>query len=206
MLRIPLPLLRNSPETLELVRQILEDGGIAAIPTETFYGFAVDPFSEKAVNRVFEVKERDDGKALPVLFSSRTQLSSLGLDAKPFVLDRFFEIWPAPLTVILPLQAPIAASRGYRTLAVRLPAAPALHFLLNAVGPVTGTSANVSGDSPFDDPEQVAARFGERIDVLIDGGRTPGGLPSTLIDATTDPPTVLRDGAFSWTNPADPRL
>ena len=71
MLRIPLAVLRTSPETLAIVRQVLADGGIAAIPTETFYAFAVDPFSEKGVRRVFEIKGRDDGKALSVLFSSR---------------------------------------------------------------------------------------------------------------------------------------
>lgn len=201
MLRIPLAVLRTSPETLAIVRQVLADGGIAAIPTETFYAFAVDPFSEKGVRRVFEIKGRDDGKALSVLFSSREQLSALGLGDEPSVLDRYFDIWPAPLSVILPLRAPIAASRGGKTLAVRLPAAPAIHFLLNSVGPLTGTSANRSGDSPFNDPSELEERFKEELDVIIDGGRTPGGRPSTLIDATTHPPTLLRDGAFPWTTP-----
>jgi len=117
----------------------------------------------------------------------------------PELLDRFFLLWPAPLTVVLPIERPIAASRGLSTLAVRMPASRPLILLLESVGAVTGTSANPSGEPPLADPDAVAAAFSGRLDLLVDGGRTPGEAPSTIVDATVDPPAVVREGAHRWT-------
>jgi L-threonylcarbamoyladenylate synthase len=132
------------------------------------------------------------------VFSTRIQLRELGVEAADALLDRLFAIWPAPLTVVLPIRESIAASRGVSSLGVRVPAWADLVRLLEETGPLTATSANRAGEPPLSDPDEVAAAFGDRIDVLIDGGRTPGGKPSTLIDATVDPPAVLRPGAFPW--------
>lgn len=107
-------------------------------------------------------------------------------------------IWPAPLTVIFPIREPIAASRGGRTIAVRLPASKKLRDLLSLVGPLTGTSANRSGEEPLFTPAMVESEFRREIDLLVDGGKTPGGKPSTLIDATREPPVLLRQGAYPW--------
>lgn len=135
---------------------------------------------------------------LPVLFGDRGQLAQLGIAASEETLDRFFAIWPAPLTVVLPLRAEIPASGGARTLAVRMPAHEPLRALLSRVGPMTGTSLNRSGEDPCETADEAAALLSGGIDVLVDGGRTPGGLPSTLLDATASPPRVLRAGAFAW--------
>ncbi|MCI4355152.1 MAG: Sua5/YciO/YrdC/YwlC family protein, partial [Thermoplasmata archaeon] len=86
--------------------------------------------------------------------------------------------------------------------AVRMPASRPLILLLESVGAVTGTSANHSGESPLAEPDVVAAAFSGRIDLLVDGGRTPGEAPSTIVDATVDPPTVVREGAHRWTGGA----
>lgn len=198
MRRLRLADLLASAEEVTRLTEILTRGGVAAIPTETFYALAADPLSERGVSRVFEIKGRDDGKPLLVLFSSRGNLERLGVAAEQRLLDHFFGIWPAPLTVVLPLRAPIAASRGSRTLAVRVPADEPVRRLLGAVGPLTGTSANRSGAPPFSDPDDVAAAVGVHLDLLLDGGPTPGGAPSTIVDATEDPPRVLRPGAFRW--------
>ena len=168
------------------------------MPTETFYAFACDPFHAGAVARIFEIKGRDDGKPLPVLFADASDLERLGVVASPGSLERYFQIWPAPLTVILPISAPIAASRGLSTLAVRLPASKKLRDLLAAVGPLTGTSVNRSGAPPLSDPDTIENGFRREFDLLVDGGRTPGGNPSTLLDATREPPVVLRHGAHLW--------
>jgi L-threonylcarbamoyladenylate synthase len=197
-LRVRLDDLLRSPRDLARLRDLLSGGGVAAIPTETFYGLAAAPTDERGVARIFEIKGRDDGKPLPVLAASREQLVRLGVAARPELLDRFCLLWPAPLTVVLPLAAPIPASRGASTLAVRIPALPPLRDLLETVGPLTGTSANRSGASPLADPAAVAAALGADIDLLVDGGVTAGVLPSTLLDATKDPPFVIRSGAFSW--------
>jgi L-threonylcarbamoyladenylate synthase len=177
---------------------ILARGGVAALPTETFYALAADPMSERGVSQIFELKGRDDGKPLLVLFSSRRQLEALGVSAHPDLLDRLFRLWPAPLTAVLPLSAPIPASRGSRTLGVRMPAVAAVRRLLDSVGPLTGTSANRSGAPPLSSPDAVEDALGSDIDLIVDGGPTPGGEPSTVIDATREPPVVLRPGAFPW--------
>ena len=195
--RIALERLLESPAEISGLRALLSRGGVAAVPTETFYGLAADPASEPGIRRIFDAKGREDDKPLPVVFASRGQLEGLGVEPDAG-LQRWFAIWPAPLTVVLPIREPIAASRGLSTLGVRVPALPALVALLEATGPLTATSANRAGEPPLSDPDAVAAAFGERVDLLVDGGRTPGGMPSTLLDATAEPPTVLRAGAYRW--------
>jgi L-threonylcarbamoyladenylate synthase len=198
--RVPLADLVESEAEVAGLRDVLAHGGVAAVPTETFYALATDPASEKGVARIFEIKGRDDGKPLLVLVSSRDDLAQLGVEAAPRLLDRFFGIWPAPLTVVLPLRPPIAASRGSRTLAVRVPAGETIRRLLDRVGPLTGTSANRSGQPPISDPDELARELGGDLDLLVDGGATPGGAPSTIVDATLEPPRVLRAGAYAWTD------
>jgi L-threonylcarbamoyladenylate synthase len=190
--------LLESPAETARFREALRRGGVAAIPTETFYGLAADPRSEAGVARIFRIKKRDDGKPLLVLFSERRHLSDLGVGAGSDSLDRYMRIWPAPLTVVLPLLEPVAASRGASTLAVRMPADAAVLELLSAVGPLTGTSANRSGEPALSDPASVRDELGGDLDYLVDGGPTPGGSPSTLLDATRTPPVVVRAGAFRW--------
>jgi L-threonylcarbamoyladenylate synthase len=197
--RISIADLNASAAELTDLRALLAAGGVAAVPTETFYGLAANPKSEGGVERVFQAKGRDNGSPLPVLFGAREQLEHLGVSAPPELLDRFFLIWPAPLTVVLPIERPIAASRGRLTLAVRMPATRALILLLESIGAVTGTSANFAGEPPLDDPDAVAAAFEARLDMLVDGGKTPGDKPTTLIDATVEPPALLREGAHRWT-------
>ena len=198
MRRISIEKLLASPEELSVIRALLAAGGLLAIPTETHYGLAADPSSESGVGRIFTAKGRDDGKPVPVLFGSRDQLAGLGIDAADERVARYFRIWPAALTVVLPVRAPLPASRGSRTLGVRLPASAALRDLLAALGPLTGTSANRSGEPPLDDPAAVTKVFAGSIDLLVDGGTTPGGPSSTVLDATREPPVVLRAGAHAW--------
>jgi L-threonylcarbamoyladenylate synthase len=196
--RIRIADLLASPAEREEFSRILRAGGLAAIPTETFYGLAADPHSEAGVRRALAMKGRETAKPLLVLFAERSQLDGLGILAAAEIVAHFFALWPAPLTAIFGLREPIPASLGRATLGVRMPAHDALHALLARVGPVTGTSLNRSGDPPCETAEQVAERFAGEIDLLVDGGKTSGGLPSTLVDATVDPPRVLRAGAFAW--------
>jgi L-threonylcarbamoyladenylate synthase len=166
------------------------------VPTETFYALATDPTNARGVERVLALKGREASKPLLVLFASFEQLEPLGVAAAPAVLDRFTAIWPAPLTVVLPLVRPIPASLGAGSLGVRMPAHDALRRLLALAGPLTGTSWNRSGELPRSDPDADGAA--SDVDLLVDGGTTSGGAPSTLLDATVSPPRVLRAGAFPW--------
>jgi L-threonylcarbamoyladenylate synthase len=203
MRRIAIDELLGSVEEVGRFAARIALGGVAAVPTETFYALAADPLSETGVRRVRQIKGRDDGKPLLVLFGARRQLEPLGVAASAGRLDALFRIWPAPLTAVLPLRAPIPASLGSSTLGVRLPDHERLRELLARTSAVTGTSANRSGEEPCTRADEVARIFGDEIDVLVDGGRTPGGAPSTVVDATVDPPRVLRAGAFPW--PPEPR-
>jgi L-threonylcarbamoyladenylate synthase len=196
--RIGIEELLASPDEVAALAALLARGGIAGIPTETFYGLAADPKSEVGVRRVLALKMRDAARPLLVLFGARRQLAPLGVAASPETLDRFFAIWPAALTVILPLSAPIPASGDALSLGVRMPAHAALRDLLVRIGPVTGTSFNRAGEPPCSDPEEAVRLMPGEVDILVDGARTAGGLPSTLLDATVDPPRVLREGAFAW--------
>jgi L-threonylcarbamoyladenylate synthase len=199
MRRVSIDTLNSSPDEVFRFRELLGNGGLAAVPTETYYALAADPTNATGVKRIFEVKGRDEHKPLPVLFGLRAQLDRLGVNVPADVLDHYFQIWPAPLTVVFPIREPIAASRGQLALAVRLPAAAKLRLFLSSSGALTGTSVNRSGSPPIDRPDTVEALFRRDIDVLIDGGVTPGGKTSTIVDATVDPPVVLRAGAFPWT-------
>ena len=198
MRRVPLDSLAGCSTALREIAQALKVGTVLAIPTESSYGLAVDPRSERGVRRVLDLKGREAGKALLVLVADREQLAALGVDAPRETLDRFFSLWPAPLTVVLPIRSPLPASCSGATLAVRVPAHAKLRALLETTGPLTATSLNRAGEPPCSDPDEAERLFEGQIDLLIDGGRTPGGAASTLLDATVDPPRVLRAGAFPW--------
>ena len=198
MHRIPIDALLSSAREVTNLRELLRHGGVVAVPTETFYALAGDPLDASAVQRIFEIKQRKDDNPLPVLFARRADLTRLGVEAESPALDPYFWIWPAPLTVVVPIRTPIAASRGRSSIAVRMPAAKKLRDLLSLIGPVTGTSLNRSGSPPLDSPDAVEAEFRREVVLLVDGGKTPGGKPSTIVDATREPPVVLRSGAFPW--------
>src|SRR6476469_9253278 len=127
--RLRLRELLESPHETSQLRELLQRGGVAALPTETFYGLAADPMNATAVARIARIKGRDFRKPFPVLFSDRPQLYRLGVDVDPRTLDFWFGIWPAPITVVFRLEKAIAASRGASTLAVRRPAAPEVRNL-----------------------------------------------------------------------------
>ena len=176
----------------------LARGGVVAVATETYYGFAADPFSGESVTAVYTLKGRSAEKALPVLIGRLSQLKELGVCASEAVLGRLRRIWPAPLTAVLPVSSPIAASGNTGNLAVRMPAHADLLRFLEISGPLTGTSANRSGAPAQNDPERVWKEFGKRGVWMIDGGLTPGGSASTVVDFDANPPRLIRAGAYPW--------
>lgn len=197
MLRIPFAMPAHLPAAVAAVRETLLGSGVVALPTETFYGLAVDPADAGAVARVFAVKGREAARALLVVAASLEQVQRLVvLDAAR--LAALAAEWPAPFTVVLPLRRPLAAAA--ETLAVRIPGHALLRSLLARVGPLTATSANRSGALPCATADAVSRSLGEAVDLLLDGGATPGGAPSTLLDWTGERPVILRPGA--WLLPA----
>jgi len=186
------------PAAAAAVREALARAAVVALPTETFYGLAVDPLDAAAVARVFALKGRGEDKALPVVVADLEQAAALAVIDAPR-RTALARVWPAPLTVVLPARR---GTGGAATIALRVPGHELLRSLLARVGALTATSANRSGQPPCADPGSVLAALGADVAVLLDGGATPGGAPSTLIDWTAATPRLLRQGAWrlppSW--------
>jgi L-threonylcarbamoyladenylate synthase len=176
-------------------------GGLVALPTDTLYGLAVDPFCADAVARVFAVKGRAAERALPLIAADAAQVAT-HLGRLPTTAERLAErFWPGPLTLILPAPRGLArdVTGGLGTVGVRVPDDGVARAICAACDrPVTATSANVSGEPPTSEPDQVERTLGDRIDVLIDTGPTRGGAPSTIVDVTGAAPALVRAGAISW--------
>ncbi|MEK6581884.1 MAG: L-threonylcarbamoyladenylate synthase [Nitrospirota bacterium] len=196
----------NLSETLEKAVEILKKGGIIAFPTETFYGLGVKSDMEDSLIRLYELKKRPVKKPMPLIIGSRKLLSSLVAstsNAAAALMDKF---WPGPLTIILDAKKRVSRylTVGTGMVAVRIPGESfALQLAKEAGFPITGTSANISGMPPAEDAEAVIKYFGDRIDLIIDGGKTPGNLPSTIVDATEGDIKILRKGAVSYSDIKD---
>ena len=177
---------------------VLRGGGIVALPTDTVYGIAVCLDTAGGVERLFRAKERPEEKAVMVLVDGLDQVAGIvGLPPAAAVLSRF---WPGGLTLVLPLTArdafPPALTAGLATLGVRVPDHPTPRALARVVGPLPTTSANVSGRPDSISAEDVAGALGGRIELVVDGGPSPGGTPSTVVDCSLDRPRILRAGAI----------
>jgi len=190
-----------SPMMLDAAVRAIRNGGVVAMPTDTLYGLAADPFRAEAVQRVFAVKARSAGQALPLVAADLDQVSAWIGALPPLAADLALRFWPGPLTLLLvaPETMPSVLNAGTGRVGVRVPSHPVARALCRLCGhPLTATSANPSGAPPSADPDEVARTLGERIDVLIDAGRAPGGPASTIVDVTGETPVLVRAGAIPW--------
>jgi len=185
----------------EAVR-ILGDGGIIALPTETVYGLAADPFNVHALLRLNRTKRKPDDSPFLLLLSGPSQVAAVaGPLPKQFhqLVDSF---WPGPLTVVVPGAAdlPAAVGGGQGTVAMRVPGMVLPRRIAAQLGrPITGVSANLYGEQPCRTATKVASTFGDDVEMILDGGPTPGGVASTIIDLTGTRPKVLRAGLVPTT-------
>ena len=176
---------------------VIRQGGVLAVPTDTFYGLGANALDETAVHRVCAIKGRPEGKPILVLIADQFQLAELVADVTPvaqFLMDQF---WPGPLTLIMRAtkKLPSILTSGTGLIGVRQPAHPALLRLLHHAWPLTGTSANRSGMSPLRMSHEVQATLGSEVDLILDGGPTAGGMPSTVVE-TAGHLRVVREGAL----------
>jgi tRNA threonylcarbamoyl adenosine modification protein (Sua5/YciO/YrdC/YwlC family) len=183
---------------LDEIHDTLRAGGVVLLPTDTIYGLHALAMDETAAAKVADIKGREDTKPFVVLGATLEQLEEIGIDIRPEVRNALLELWPAPLTAILPLKRPIPASRGAATLAVRVPALDWLRELVARTGPILSTSANRSGESPISDPKNLARELQNQLDGLCDGGHS-NGQPSTIVDFTGDEPRLIREGDVFFT-------
>jgi len=181
-----------------LVQRAVQQGGIVALPTDTYYGLGVDPFNEAAVDRLIHLKGRGDGKPILVLIGSLEQLSLVVQEITPVGQILIEKFWPGTLTILFPAkpELPRNLTAGTGLVGVRLSAYAPLNRLLRLVGPLTGTSANRSGFPPADTARQVELESGVNVDVVVDAGPTAGGLPSTVVNAQS-PVRIIREGAVT---------
>jgi L-threonylcarbamoyladenylate synthase len=185
------------PARIEAAVAALRAGGVVALPTETFYGLAVDSSQGEAVAQLNRLKSKDSGSPVLLLAADMDQVRSVSSAQGPSfaVLARAF--WPGPLTLVLPAARGLSSriTAGGQTVAVRVPGIALPRMLAAVLGnPITGVSANLHEQTPPRSAREVAESFPEGLDLLLDGGPTPGGGPSTLVDLTTAKPRILRAG------------
>ncbi len=199
MTRLPLAEKGEAAQAGRAAREVIAGGGVVLLPTETFYGLAVDPFNEEAVARVRAMKGRPPDLGLPVLCADWQQVEELvKVPARHRV--RLGRIWPGPLTAVLPCSTTLPAAVG-GSLAVRIPGHSLLRAVLYRAGAVTGTSANRHGEEPAGTVEDALARLDGAPELVLDGGRTAGGRATTLVDLTGEEPRLLREGDLPWEEP-----
>ena len=179
---------------------ILDNGGIVAFPTETYYGLGVDPYSQEALKRLFFIKKRPLNMPILVLVDGLEMLYELVDSIPDFYLPLMEQYWPGPLTLLFPARKHLSEflTGGTETIGIRRSPNPLVDRLLRIWGkPITATSANISGELPATNVAAVAQSFGDSIDYIIDGGNTPGGKCSTIIGCTQGRLKLVRPGQLT---------
>lgn len=187
------------PIALEHAADILIHGGLVAFPTDTVYGLASLPFQAEHVERLYAAKGRNSERAIAILLGDYNQLGQVAVDIGDTAVIWAKKFWPGPLTLIVPrlLSLPDTLS-STTTIGVRVPDHPVALALLNLVGPLAVTSANLSGQENTNTAQEVVEQLNNRVHLILDGGRTPGGVPSTVVDCTVAEPVVLREGPVTF--------
>ena len=186
---------------LERGVQALRNGGVVAFPTDTLYGLGADVFNPAALRKVFDIKERPEGLALPVLIDSWEQFEMVVDDVTPVAKALTDRYWPGPLTLIVTkaVTVPDLLTAGASTVAVRMPDHPVPRSLARLFGgPITGTSANRSGDADLKSLEELTAQLGDKVDYVVGSGPEPVGTASTIVDITEDCPKLIRQGVVPF--------
>lgn len=179
--------------------EIIMSGGVAAVPTETVYGLAANALDRRAVERVFEAKGRPETKPVSIFVTDMKSAENFCCHIPEAAYRLANAFWPGPLTMILKRRGnvPDTITAGGETVGIRCPDNKLVLELLRETGiPLTGTSANLSGEPDAIDFDCVMKYFDGKIECAIDGGECPGGVPSTVVDMTSEPPVILRHGGI----------
>jgi len=188
----------QDPLALRRAHEILQSGGLVAFPTDTVYGLGAMVFDGGAVESIYATKGRPVEKAIPILIGDVDDLAKVSSEVPEIALKLAARFWPGPLTLVVPKhpELPEAVS-SFQTVGVRIPDHIVARALLCLVGPMAVTSANLSGQPNPTTAEEVLTQLGGRIALILDGGKTPGGIPSTVVDCVGIEPQVLRAGSIS---------
>ena len=191
--------LEDNPQNRQVAGETLRRGGVVVFATDTLYGLGASVFQPTAVARVFTVKRRALDQGLPVLVGGRDQVEQAAGEVTALAAELMERFWPGPLTLVMRRhpRLPAEVAGGLDTVAVRMPAhSTALGLIATCGTPVTGTSANVSGGPSPASAREGVRQLGDSVDVVLDSGPCGHGIPSTIVDVTTNPPRLLRAGAL----------
>jgi L-threonylcarbamoyladenylate synthase len=186
------------PRSIGQAVEVLAVGGLVAFPTDTVYGLGALAFDAQAVSSIYAVKGRGLEKAIPILISDSEQLERVSSGASRLVLRLADRFWPGPLTLVVPRHPSIPdVVSPLSTVGVRMPDLDSTRALIRLTGPLAVTSANRSGQTSPSTAMGVEMQLGSKIPLILDGGATRGGIPSTVVDCTTAEPKVLREGPIT---------
>ena len=193
--------LLQTEQSIERAAEIIARGGVIAFRTDTFYGIGADPFNHPAVQKIKQLKGREDDKPILVVISDRDQLDRLIAEISPSFQQLARAFWPGALTLIGRARAelPEEITAGTKTVGVRLPNDDKVRALVKACGgALTATSANPSHAAPASNAPAVQDYFSEAIDLILDGGEATSDAPSTVVDVTSDRAQLIREGVIPW--------
>ena len=173
----------DHPHAIRQAVSLVKSGGMIAFPTDTVYGIGVSAFQADAINRIYQVKERSALKAIPILLGDAETAEQITPRFTPLVKILSEKFWPGPLTLIVPLLSSLPGNLSpLSTIGLRVPDHEFTRTLLRETGPLAATSANLSGEPSALSAEEVRTQLGSRVDLILDGGRSPGEKASTVLD------------------------
>jgi len=188
------------PAAIRYAAEFIRRGELVAIPTDTFYGIAADPFNLAAVDQIYRVKGRPETRALPILVNTTTQAVSLSRDV-PYTFHKLAaKFWPGPLTLLVEASTgvPLKVTANTGNVALRWPKSAIVNALIDLIkGPITGTSGNISGQPACATAIELLEQMGDRLPLILDAGETPGNLASTIVKLEGDDWEVMREGVIT---------
>ncbi len=185
---------------LESAVRLIQGGRVVAFPTDTFYGLGADPFNLAAVSEIFRIKRRTADRPLPLLVNSIDQAVDLAHDPPKLFFTLARKFWPGALTLVVPAssQVPLKVTANTGKVGLRWPQASFVVSLITAADrPLTGTSANLSDMESCSTADEVDCQIGDVLPLIVDGGPTPGGQASTIVELTGETGRIVRQGAIS---------
>lgn len=190
------------PDTasIRIGAKIINAGGVIVFPTQCLYGLGVDALNAEAVNRIFKIKRRPESNPLLILISDEKDIFHLTKEIPATAEQIMRSFWPGNVTLIFKAgpSLPQCLTAGTQKIGIRLPGHPVARALVKEIGrPITGTSANLSGLPGCNRISELDPAISDAVDLILDAGPLQGGIGSTIVDITTDPPTILREGSVS---------
>lgn len=185
----------SGPDAISCALEVLKGGGLVAFPTDTVYGVGALAFDAIAVESIYSAKNRPVEKAIPILLGGPEDLDKVTADIPPIAAKLAARFWPGALTLVVskhPKLPDVISSAP--TIGVRVPDHPVARLLLRAAGPMAVTSANISGEASPQTAEEVNRQLNGRIPLILNGGESPGGVPSTVVNCLGTEPVILREG------------